>query len=81
MGIFWLSRITVDSSYLTAVALPMLVVGVGQGFAFAPLTNLGISGATASDAGAASGIVNTFHQVGTSLGLGALVAPAAKRRP
>jgi len=74
VGIFWLSRITVDSSYLTAVALPMLVVGVGQGFAFAPLTNFGISGATASDAGAASGIVNTFHQVGSSLGLGVLVA-------
>ncbi|GGF46572.1 MFS transporter [Microbacterium sorbitolivorans] len=77
VGIFWLSRITVDSSYLTAVALPMLVVGVGQGFAFAPLTNFGIRGATASDAGAASGIVNTFHQVGSSLGLGVLVAVGA----
>ncbi|GAA4770917.1 MFS transporter [Microbacterium gilvum] len=73
-GMVWLSRITTDSDYLLAVALPMLLIGIGQGFAFAPLTNFGITGATASDAGAASGVVNTFHQVGSSLGLGILVA-------
>ncbi|MFK0402004.1 MFS transporter [Microbacterium sp. NPDC090225] len=76
-GMVWLSRISVDSDYLTAVALPMLLIGAGQGFAFAPMTNFGISGATARDAGAASGIVNTFHQVGSSLGLGVLVAVGA----
>ena len=45
--------------------------------AFAPLTSFGISGAPASDAGAASGLVNTFHQIGTCLGLGVAVAAAA----
>jgi EmrB/QacA subfamily drug resistance transporter len=75
-GMFWLSHIQPDSSYLTAVALPMLFIGAGQGLAFAPMTTFGISGATASDAGAASGVVNTFHQVGSSLGLGILVAVA-----
>lgn len=73
-GMVWLSRISADSDYITALALPMLLIGAGQGFAFAPMTNFGISGATAHDAGAASGIVNTFHQVGSSLGLGVLVA-------
>lgn len=76
-GMVWLSRISVDSDYLTAVALPMLLIGAGQGFAFAPMTTFGISGATVRDAGAASGIVNTFHQVGSSLGLGVLVAVGA----
>ncbi|MGO4859062.1 MFS transporter [Arthrobacter sp. 2MCAF14] len=76
-GMFWLSRAGTDSSYLPGVALPMILIGAGQGLAFAPLTSFGITGAAASDAGAASGLVNTFHQVGTCLGLGIAVAAAA----
>ncbi|MET3922207.1 MFS transporter [Arthrobacter sp. UYEF20] len=76
-GMFWLSRAGADSSYWTGVALPMALIGAGQGFAFAPLTSFGIVGAPAADAGAASGLVNTFHQVGTCLGLGIAVAAAA----
>lgn len=76
-GMFWLSRAGIDSSYLTGVALPMVLIGAGQGLAFAPLTSFGIVGAPASDAGAASGLLNTFHQIGTCLGLGVAVAAAA----
>jgi len=76
-GMFWLSRVGVDSGYLTGVALPMVLIGAGQGLAFAPLTSFGIIGAPAADAGAASGLVNTFHQVGTCLGLAIAVAAAA----
>jgi MFS family permease len=76
-GMFWLSRAGVDSAYLTGVALPMILIGAGQGLAVAPLTSFGIIGAPAADAGAASGLVNTFHQVGTCLGLGIAVAAAA----
>lgn len=76
-GMFWLSRVGVDSVYWTDVALPMVLIGAGQGLAFAPLTSFGIVGAPAADAGAASGLVNTFHQVGTCLGLGIAVAAAA----
>ena len=77
VGMFWLSSAGVDSAYLTGVALPMILIGAGQGLAFAPLTSFGIVGAPAADAGAASGLVNTFHQVGTCLGLGIAVAAAA----
>lgn len=76
-GMFWLSRVGVDSGYWTDVALPMVLIGAGQGLAFAPLTSFGIVGAPAADAGAASGLVNTFHQVGNCLGLGIAVAAAA----
>ncbi|MGO4188984.1 MFS transporter [Pseudarthrobacter sp. TAF60_1] len=76
-GMFWLSLAGVGSSYLTGVALPMILIGAGQGLAFAPLASFGIIGAPASDAGAASGLVNTFHQVGMCLGLGVAVAAAA----
>jgi EmrB/QacA subfamily drug resistance transporter len=76
-GMFWLSFAGAGSSYLTGVALPMILIGAGQGLAFAPLTSFGIVGAPASDAGAASGLLNTFHQVGMCLGLGVAVAAAA----
>jgi EmrB/QacA subfamily drug resistance transporter len=76
-GMFWLSVAGAGSSYLTGVALPMILIGAGQGLAFAPLTSFGIVGAPASDAGAASGLLNTFHQVGMCLGLGVAVAAAA----
>ncbi len=76
IGMVWLSRVDPTSSYLTGIALPMVAVGAGQGLAFAPLTSAGIAGAASSDAGAASGLVNTFHQVGTSVGLAVLVAVA-----
>jgi EmrB/QacA subfamily drug resistance transporter len=75
-GMLWLSRVGADSRYLTDVALPMLLIGAGQGLTFAPLTSAGIAGATARDAGAASGLVNTFHQLGMSLGLAVLVVAA-----
>ena len=77
-GMAWLSRIGIDHSYvLVDVALPMVLVGAGQGLAFGPLTNAGIAGVDSADAGAASGLVNTAHQLGMALGLGILVALSA----
>lgn len=77
IGMFWLSRVNIADGYWLGVALPMVLIGAGQGLAFAPLTSFGIIGAPAADAGAASGLVNTFHQVGTCAGLGIAVAAAA----
>ncbi|GGC94074.1 MFS transporter [Tersicoccus solisilvae] len=77
VGMAWLCRVGVDTEYWTGVAAPMILIGAGQGLAFAPLTSFGLVGAPAADAGAASGLVNTFHQVGTSLGLAVAVAAAA----
>jgi sugar phosphate permease len=73
IGMAWLGQVSADSSYLTGVALPMLLIGAGQGGALAPLTSAGVAGVAAEDAGAASGLVNVFHQIGGSLGLGILV--------
>jgi EmrB/QacA subfamily drug resistance transporter len=73
LGMAWLGRVSADSSYLTGVALPMLLIGAGQGGALAPLTSAGVSGVAAEDAGAAGGVVNVAHQLGGSLGLGLLV--------
>src|SRR4051812_30085729 len=77
VGMTWLSRAGIGDAYLTSVALPMVLVGGGQGLAFAPLTTSGIAGVAPRDAGAASGLVNTAHQLGMALGLAVLSAVAA----
>ena len=81
VGMAWLSRVGMGSSYFGAVALPMLLIGAGQGFAFAPMTSAGLNGVAGVDAGASSGVINTFHQLGSSLGLGVLTAIAAAAVP
>jgi EmrB/QacA subfamily drug resistance transporter len=68
-GMAWLSRVGLDSGYWGAVALPMVLIGIGQGLAFAPMTSAGLTGVVGSDAGASSGVINTFHQLGSALGL------------
>ncbi|WP_319579668.1 MFS transporter [uncultured Methanospirillum sp.] len=73
VGMAWLSRLSVEVPYLTAIALPMVVIGAGQGATLGPLTASGIAGVTKEDAGAASGAVNVAHQLGGSLGLSILV--------
>ncbi|ANS78984.1 putative transmembrane efflux protein [Serinicoccus hydrothermalis] len=76
-GTGWLSLAEPGAGYLLPVAAPMVLVGAGQGLAFAPLTSFGIVDAPAQEAGAASGLVNTFHQLGMALGLAVLVALTA----
>jgi EmrB/QacA subfamily drug resistance transporter len=73
LGMAWLSRLSADTPYLTGIALPMVLLGIGQGASLGPLTAAGIARVTADDAGAASGLVNVAHQLGGSLGLGILV--------
>ncbi|MFE6822237.1 MFS transporter [Streptomyces sp. NPDC057690] len=76
-GMVWLSRLDLATPYITGVALPMVVIGAGQGLALAPLTSSGVAGVNPSDAGAASGLVNTVHQIGSALSLSILTAVAA----
>ncbi len=70
---FWLSFAGNGSNYVLAIALPMILIGAGQGAVLSPLTTAGIAQINARDAGAASGVVNVAHQVGGSLGLALLV--------
>ena len=77
LGMAWLSRVGADTAYWLGVALPMVLIGAGQGMALSPLTAAGVAGVPARDAGAASGIVNVAHQLGSSLGLATLVAISA----
>lgn len=69
-GLLFLDK---ESSYGIGIALPMLLIGFGQGLAMSPLTNLGIEYVGREDAGAASGLVNVAHQVGGAFGLSLMV--------
>jgi EmrB/QacA subfamily drug resistance transporter len=76
-GMVWLSQVGAHSTYLSAVALPMVLIGIGQGLAFAPMTSAGLVGVVGRDAGASSGLINTFHQLGSALGLSIVTAIGA----
>lgn len=52
------------------MALPLVVMGVGMGLIFAPLTDAVLSEVPREHAGSASGLINTVQQMGNALGLG-----------
>jgi MFS family permease len=57
----------------------MILLGLGAGLAFPSLMTLAMSGATQSDSGLASGLVNTSLQVGGAIGLAVLATVATER--
>ena len=78
-GLVLFSRAPVDGSWVTDVLPVMLLLGLGAGLAFPALMTLAMSGATQSDAGLASGLVNTTVQVGGAIGLAVLATLATER--
>ncbi len=74
-----LARVPVPGSYLVHLLPPLLLFGAGGGLTLPMLATLGMSSATPSDAGVASGLFNTSQQIGAALGLAALSALAAAR--
>ena len=80
-GAGWLSRLSPGGDVLTTVILPAVVVMLGGGLMFAPITVSATSGAPAEQGGLASGLLTTSRQVGGALGLAVLGAVAAGGRP
>jgi len=78
-GLLLFARTPVDGVYLTDIMPPMLLIGAGAGLGFPSLMNLAMSGATPSDSGLASGLVNTSVQVGGAIGLAVLATFASER--
>lgn len=76
-GMLLLTQLEVDSTYVTGVMPGLIVIGLGLGFVMAP----SMAGATdrvdSHHAGVASAAVNTFQQIGGSMGTAVLSAVAA----
>jgi EmrB/QacA subfamily drug resistance transporter len=78
-GLALFARAPVDGDYVIDILPVMVLLGIGAGLCFPALMTLAMSGATPSDAGLASGLINTTAQVGGSLGLAVLATLSASR--
>lgn len=79
-GLVWFTRMGLDSSYVGLVLPAELMVSLGMGMTFVPMSSTALVGVDPKDAGVASALVNTTQQVGGSLGtalLNTLAATAA----
>jgi EmrB/QacA subfamily drug resistance transporter len=79
LGMLGLSRVSADGSYLADVLVPSVIAAAGIGFSFVPVTIAATAGVAGPEAGLASGLVNTFRQVGGSIGLALLATVATQR--
>jgi predicted MFS family arabinose efflux permease len=73
------AQVTPDAGYVVHVLPTMLLLGTGAGLAFPALMTLAMSGVAPSEAGLASGLVNTTVQVGGALGLAVLATLSTTR--
>jgi EmrB/QacA subfamily drug resistance transporter len=78
-GLVLFTQAPADGSYALHVLPVMILLGTGIGVCFPALMTIAMSGATKSDAGLASGLVNTSAQVGGALGLAVLATLSASR--
>ena len=78
-GLLLFARTPVEASYVVDLLPPMVLIGLGAGLGFPSLMTLAMSGATPSDSGLASGLVNTSVQVGGAVGLAVLATLATER--
>jgi len=76
VGLQWLSHMPYSAEFWRSIALPMILIGAGQGFCLAPMTAASISEIDVRHVGAASGVLNMAHQVGASFGLGLIASVA-----
>ena len=79
VGFVLLTRIDGHGDYASHVPPGMVVLGVGLGMAFVPITIAATSGVASGDSGLASGLLNTTQQVGGSLGLAILSSVSTSR--
>ncbi|HWC35683.1 MAG TPA: MFS transporter [Mycobacteriales bacterium] len=78
-GFAWLTQLTAASSYVSGMLGGTLLISFGVGLCFTPLATAATTGVHWTQAGLASGVLNTARQVGGSIGLAALATVATTR--
>jgi EmrB/QacA subfamily drug resistance transporter len=71
-GLVYFTQVSVGGSYLTDLLPGFLLIGVGIGFSFVPISIAALAGVQPAEAGLASGLINTSQQIGGALGIAAL---------
>src|SRR6266516_7263621 len=79
VGFVVLPRVSGHGDYASHVLPAMIVLGVGLGLSFVPITIAATNGVAAAESGLASGLLNTTQQVGGSLGLAILSSVSTSR--
>jgi EmrB/QacA subfamily drug resistance transporter len=72
-----LTRLPLDGAYFADLFPWFALGGAGLGLSFVPITIASLTGIDRSDAGVASGLINTSRQIGGAIGLAAVSAIAA----
>ncbi len=72
VGLLYFTQVSVDGSYVADLLPGFLIVAVGIGFTFVPISIAALAGVEAKDAGLASGLINTSQQIGGALGIAVL---------
>jgi EmrB/QacA subfamily drug resistance transporter len=78
-GLLLFARAPVDGNFVVDVLPSMILLGLGAGMAFNPVLLAAMSDVEESQAGLASGVVNTAFMMGGALGLAVLASLAASR--
>jgi EmrB/QacA subfamily drug resistance transporter len=78
-GLYWLSRIPVDGSYLADLLPGLLVLAFGAGGVFVGVTTAANAGVPADQAGLAAALLNASQQLGGALGLAIFTAVSTSR--
>jgi EmrB/QacA subfamily drug resistance transporter len=78
-GLFYFTFISVDGSYMVDLFAGFVLLGVGLGFSFVPISIAALGGVEPDEAGLASGLINTSQQIGGALGVAILTTVATTR--
>jgi EmrB/QacA subfamily drug resistance transporter len=76
-GLIWFTQIGVHTGYLSHILPAEILMSVGLGLTFVPISSVGLFGVGPADAGVASALVNATQQVGGSIGTALLNTIAA----
>jgi EmrB/QacA subfamily drug resistance transporter len=71
-GLIYFTQVSVGGSYLGDLLPGFLLIAVGIGFSFVPISIAALAGVQSAEAGLASGLINTSQQIGGALGIAAL---------
>ena len=78
-GLVYFTQVSVGGSYVGDLLPGFLLIAVGLGFSFVPISIAALAGIQPAEAGLASGLINTSQQIGGALGIAALSTIATSR--